>query len=304
MFQEVNPSTTRQLSFRYGKNNISGVLFPPQRRHPGGNSCIIICHGAFERKENFFEFCGRLSQNDICAAVIDMPGHGESTGEKFHIHIDHWVCAIRGAIDFLSSAPEIDPTRIGIFGFSSGGTAAVEATIVEPRIKALITLDATIRNYLNLTDTLIFISLNTIGKIKKKLTGSDLKLNLTHLLKTISAAYDPAVNEKIISDPNIRAAYAAFPFPGAAQCAFVDTIQRVSRIQIPTLIIHGKEDQVDSPQTARLFFDRLTCIKDLKLIDHSGHCGYMDSQKNQVMDLTIHWVKKHLSTHKAVSNDG
>jgi uncharacterized protein len=292
------------MSIRSGQDTLAGVLFSPSRSQKGGYPCMIVCHGAFESKENFFAFCDTLSRNLICAAVIDMPGHGESSGKKFHINIDHWVYAIRSTIDFVSSEPEIDPARIGIFGFSSGGTAAIEATLVDPRIKILITLDATIRNYLNLKDTLIFKSINAIGKVKKKFTGSDLRLDLTHLLKTVSAAYDPVVNEKIISDSKIRAAYASFPFPGAAQTAFVDTIQRVNHIKIPTLIMHGREDKVDSPQTAQLFFERLNCIKELKLIDQSGHCGYLDSQKDQIMELTVNWTKTHLFFHKAVSNAG
>lgn len=304
MLQVKNSSPSRQVSIRSGQDTVSGVLFSPARSHPGGYPCIIVCHGAFESKENFFDFCGHLSQNDICSVVMDMPGHGESSGEKFHINIDQWVCAIRATIDFLSTAPEIDPGRIGIFGFSSGGTAAVEAALVDPRIKILITLDATVRNYLGFKDTLVFKAINFFGKLKKTITGSGIRLDLTYLLKTVSAAFDPAVNEIIISDPKIRAAYASFPFPGAAQCAFVDTIRRVHRIQIPTLIIHGKEDRVDPPQTAQLFFERLKCIKDLKLIDHSGHCGYLDSQKDQIMDLTVGWAKTYLSPHRVVSNGG
>ncbi len=289
------PAAAREVTIQCGETTLAGALFIPEMKGFQRLPCMIVCHGAFEYKENFFHFCDCLCANNICAVTIDMPGHGQSSGEKFHVHIDHWVDAIQSTTDFLADEKAIDPARIGIFGFSSGGTAAIEAAIADPRIKILVTLDATIRNYLNFKDTVIFKTLNMVGKIKRMLTGSDLRLNLTHLLKTISAAYDASVNETIVSNPKLRAAYASFPFPGAAACAFVDTIERVSRLAIPTLIMHGRQDQVDPPETAKLFYDRLACVKDLKIIEPSGHCGHLDSSKDQVVDLSVNWIHQHLS---------
>jgi len=287
---------TKFVSINYGKDIVAAVLFTPKSHHFDRYPCIIVCHGAFELKENFFDFCRFLCAKKIGSIVIDMPGHGESSGERFHVNIEYWVKAIQATIDFIENQPEIDPARIGAFGFSSGGTAVLETAIIDPRLKALITLDATVKNYLNLFDTLSFKLINFAGKIKKKITGSDLRLNLTHLLKNAIAAHDETVNKNILSNPQTVASYASFPFPGAAQCAFVDTINRMDRIKIPTLVMHGKEDHIDPPQTAKIFFDRLTCVKELQLLENSGHCGYMDTQKTQVMELTADWANKHLSS--------
>jgi alpha-beta hydrolase superfamily lysophospholipase len=304
MIQGNQPTAGRDVSIRRDKDILSGVLFIPKKANSIKLPCMIVCHGAFEYKEKFLSLCDHLCAHDICAIAIDMPGHGESSGQRFHVDIDHWVYAIQATIEFLSGENGIDADRIGIFGFSSGGTAAIEAAIIEPRLKLLITLDATVRNYLSFKDTIIFKAINSMGKLKKFIFGTDLRLDLTHLLQTVKAAHDPFVNDSIISDPKLKAAYASFPFPGAAPCAFVDTIERVNRLNIPTLIMHGKQDQVDPPQTAQLFFDRLTCAKELKLIDHSGHCGHLDGQKNRIMEMTASWVIKNLSSHEVISNHG
>ena len=272
--------------------SLAAVLFLPG--DPAPCPCLILCHGAFEYKENFYEMAGGLCQAGIGALVLDMPGHGKSFGERFHININLWVAAIRSAIDFLEHQPEIDSHRIGAFGFSSGGTAVLEAALVEPRLKALITLDATVRNYLGVMDTLSFNILNLIGKIKKRITGKDLRLNIVRLLKTAQVACDPAVNQMILENPVTIGAYAAFPMPGAAQCAFVDTITRVHQISIPVLVIHGREDHVDAPETARLLHNALTCEKALEFISPSGHCGHLDTQKDRVLQLTKQWALKHL----------
>jgi alpha-beta hydrolase superfamily lysophospholipase len=256
--------------------------------------CLILCHGAFEYKENFYEMADGLRQIGVAAIVPDMPGHGQSYGERFHIDMDLWVTAIRSTVDFLEHQPAIDSRCIGAFGFSSGGTAVLEAALVEPRIKALITLDATVRNYLNLWDTIGFKALTLAGRIKKQLTGKDLRLNILNMLKTANVASDPLVNQRVLSDPQTIAAYSAFPLPGAAPCAFVDTITRIHNITAPTLIIHGQEDQVDSPETARLLHDALTCEKALEFISPSGHCGHLDTQKRKVLQLTADWALRFL----------
>lgn len=284
------------IRFACGPETIAAVLFLPEAGSSPQSPCLIICHGAFEYKENFFELARFLAAGNIGSLVLDMPGHGESTGDRHHIDIDLWVRAIRCGIDWLENRPDIDNRRIGAFGFSSGGTAVFEAALAEPRLKALITLDATVRNYLGFWDTLVFKILNTAGTIKRKFSGADLRLNIVRELNKAVVAHDPAVNHTIISDPRLIKAYSAFPLPGAAPCAFVDTIRRVHLISAPTLVIHGLDDHVDPPDTARVIFKTLSCEKALALLPNSGHCGHLDAAREQVMLLTRDWAEKHLSS--------
>lgn len=274
---------------------IAGVLFKADGNHQTPSSpCVVICHGAFEYKENFFELADHLGQNGISSVAIDMPGHGESTGERFHINIDLWVESIRATVDWLSLHPGIDQNRIGAFGFSSGGTAVFEAALAEPRLKALITLDATVRNYLGFWDTFGFKALIAIGKIKKMLTGTDLRLKLVNLLQNAQVAYDSSINKAIITDPKMIEAYSSFPLPGAAETAFVDTISHLHNITIPTLVMHGEDDHIDPPETARLIYESLAGEKALEFLPQSGHCGHLDTHKNKMMQLSSEWALKHL----------
>jgi hypothetical protein len=58
---------------------------------------------------------------------------------------------VRRAIDYLESRDDIDATRVGMYGYSLGGTTCWSATLVEPRIKVavvggcLITYEAALR---------------------------------------------------------------------------------------------------------------------------------------------------------------
>jgi alpha-beta hydrolase superfamily lysophospholipase len=271
--------------------DLAGQLFLPKMANP--SPVLIVCHGAGEFKENYFEMCELLASRGVASLAIDMHGHGDSAGERFYVSMGQWVADVRAAVDFLVTHPRIDANKIGAFGLSSGGTAILEAAIVDARLKALVALDATVRNSLPLPMTIFLKALLFVGKIKKFFTNEDLRVPLAKMGK-FSLASDPEVDARLQKDPRGLAAFMAFPFPGGSQAFFVDTLKRVSRIQAPTLVLWGEDDKLDSPATARLLFGALSCEKQLNIIAGNGHVGHLDRNKDKVFALTAEWALKTL----------
>jgi alpha-beta hydrolase superfamily lysophospholipase len=270
-----------------------GVLFRPEgaERSP----VLIVCHGAGEFKENYFELCGTLAERGVAALAIDMHGHGQSAGERAHVDMDQWVPDVRAAADFLQTHPQIDGKRIGAFGLSSGGTAILEAALVDTRLKALIALDATVRDSLPMAMSLFMKLLVGLGRIKKTITGSDWRVGLAKLAGGFHLASDPEVDKRLQADPRALEAFNAFPFPGAAEAFFVDTLKRVHNITVPTLVIWGEDDQLDPPETGRLLFAALSCKKELRIIPGNGHVGHLDRNRDKVFSLTADWCLENLA---------
>ena len=287
--------TVRQLPVQFQSLNaqVKGVFFLPGAGD--GFPALIICHGAGDFKENYFELCEELAKRGVATLVMDMHGHGESEGERFHVNMEEWVADVRAAVGFLSTHPNVGPGRIGAFGISSGGTAILEAALVEPRLKALVALDATVRNSMPWVFALILKALIFIGKVKKQFTKTDLRLSMLKVVEGIKLAADPEVERRIRSNPRCSEAFKAFPLPGGAHSFFVNTIERVSRITIPTLVLWGAEDQLDSPETAQLLFDALICKKQLHIIPGNGHAGHLDKNRDQVFTLTADWALENLA---------
>jgi uncharacterized protein len=270
---------------------VKGTLFLPPGDRPA--PALIVCHGAGEFKENYFEMCEWLARAGTATLAMDMHGHGASEGERYYVCMDQWVADIRAAIDFLLTRPEIDGNRVAAFGLSSGGTAILEAAMVDVRLKSLVTLDSTVRNPFPPGMTFLMKILVLLGGITKFFTRQDLRVPLARMGK-FHLASDPEVDRKLQSDPRALAAFMSFPFPGATQAFFVDTLKRVSRIKIPTLVLWGEEDKLDSPETARLLFKALTCQKQLHIIPGNGHMGHLDRHKDRVFALTAGWLLKTL----------
>lgn len=271
---------------------LSGMLFLPESLRPA--AAVIVCHGAGEFKENYFELCELLAARGLAALAIDMHGHGESAGARFCVEMRQWVPDVQAAIDFLHSHPRVDGERIGAFGLSSGGTAILETALIDPRLKTLVALDATVRNCLPVPLQICMGLLVLAGRLTKLITRHDLRIPLSKFT-TIRLASDPEVDRKLQADPRARAALTSFPFPGGAEAFFVNTLKRVSRIQVPTLILWGEDDEVDPPKTAQLLYDALCCEKQLHVIPGNGHVGHLDRNKEQVFELTASWALKTLA---------
>ena len=285
--------TTREsVCLRSNGDELAAALFLPKRDDPA--PVLIICHGAGEFKENYIELCELLAVRGVATLAIDMHGHGQSAGERYYVNIRHWVADIKAAIEFLLTHPKVDGNRIGAFGLSSGGTAILEAAMDEPRLKALVALDATVRDSLPWAVGMFLKALVILGKIKKFLTKRDLRVPLAKLSGGTPMASDPEVERRLHADPRLQEAFMAFPFPGGAEAFFVDTIKRVSRITAPTLILWGEEDRVDPPETGRLLYEALACRKQLNIIPGNGHVGHLDRNRDKVCALTADWALKTL----------
>jgi alpha-beta hydrolase superfamily lysophospholipase len=285
-------TTPESITLRSLDDNLAAALFLPESSTP--SPAVIICHGAGEFKENYYELCEFLAGKGIVSLAVDMHGHGSSGGERFHVNIEHWVADIQASLDFLSNLAAVDASRIGAFGLSSGGTAILEAAIIEPRLKALIALDATVRNSLPLPLTLFMKSLLFVGNIKKRFSNSDWRIPLAKISGGLHLASDPEIDRQIQSNPRALEAFMSFPLPGAASAFFVDTITRVGKIKAPTLVLWGEDDKLDPPETARLLFAALACEKKLEIIAGNGHVGHLDRNKEKVFEATSEWLQHNL----------
>src|SRR5262245_53767132 len=186
-------SSRQNVHFPSLGDQLTAVLFLPESDAPC--PAMIVCHGAGEFKENYFELCECLAARGVATLAVDMHGHGESEGERFYVDMDQWVADVRAAVEFLSTHPEVGSGRIGAFGLSSGGTAILEAALVEPRLKALVALDATVRNSMPWFYVVLLKTLICLGKIKKHLTKKDLRLSMLSMLEGVRMAADPEVEQ-------------------------------------------------------------------------------------------------------------
>lgn len=282
--------TQQDITFQSVGDTMAGRIFLPESeaRFP----TLIVCHGASEQKENYFDLCSFLAARGVGSFAIDMHGHGQSGGERYYVQIPDWVADIRAAIDVLEKHPQIDPKRIGAVGLSSGGTAILEAAIVDLRLKGLIALAPTVCNSLSLGHSILFKLLAFLGRIKRGVTGRDLIIPLVHMAKGMHFVADPDINQSVLARIEKEKPY--LPLPGGTQSFLVDTIKRVGKITVPVLIVWGEKDEVDPVATGRLLYDALRCKKTLEIIPGNGHATHIDKDHEKVFALAASWALENL----------
>ena len=108
---------------------------------PGPYPVILICHGLAGHKTGkyrlYVQLSERLSQLGIASLRFDFRGSGDSEGHFSDTTLGSEVSDAIVALNYLRSRPDVDPSKIGIFGRSVGGTVALMAAKKSEPIKTI-----------------------------------------------------------------------------------------------------------------------------------------------------------------------
>jgi dienelactone hydrolase len=109
---------------------------------------VVLLHGLGSNKEQIVDSVGRsLTVRGVASFALDIPVRvGEARGlaslatRNPITLVEEWCLAVRGihhAVKFLANHDAIDPTRIGIAGYSLGAYLAVAAAAENSAIRAI-----------------------------------------------------------------------------------------------------------------------------------------------------------------------
>ena len=151
-----------------------GFLVPGYLQLPSSGAephpCVLLLHGWSGSKDNWWQDGNYVSGGNLrksllaagfAVVALDAQCHGDRIAQNDFAPVNHYVDPTAGAsprkgyftlsdiyvqttrdyrraIDYLETRPEIDKTRIGVIGYSMGGTQTFLLTGVEPRGKAAV----------------------------------------------------------------------------------------------------------------------------------------------------------------------
>ena len=131
-FLTFTPNTIRQIftdNWRVHPRKISGKLTLPSGNGPFPT--VVIVHGNYHPKELnhwFKELVPSLSQAGIASFVIDSYSGRkipDTVATQVYLPLAARIVDAFQALDTLASYEEIDEDRIGISGYTSGGTVSI-----------------------------------------------------------------------------------------------------------------------------------------------------------------------------------
>jgi dienelactone hydrolase len=144
-FEALTPKSSRDLvpGRAAAKSVIAGVLMLPEsaRATPTAKvPAMVVVQGSSGVLANEWERAKRLNELGVAAFVIDnFTGRGvkETATDQSRLSPSADVAGALAALSLLATHPAIDPKRIGVIGFSRGGSAAINSAL-EPIRRAVI----------------------------------------------------------------------------------------------------------------------------------------------------------------------
>ena len=118
---------------------LRGWLYTPERA-TGPAPTIVMTHGFSAVKEMYLDrYADVFANAGMAVVVFDNRNFGSSDGEPRQ-EIDPWaqVRDYRHAITYASTRPEIDPSRIGIWGSSYSGGHVLVVGAIDRRVKCVV----------------------------------------------------------------------------------------------------------------------------------------------------------------------
>jgi len=144
-FYQSTQVTLQKVTFNNQyQMKVAGNLFVPNdmdrdATHPA----IIVGHPMGAVKEQTSNlYAQKFAEQGFVTLAIDLSFWGESEGTPRNAVLpDVYAEDFSAAVDFLGSLPLVDRERIGVLGICGSGSFAISAAKIDPRMKAIATVN-------------------------------------------------------------------------------------------------------------------------------------------------------------------
>lgn len=262
----------------------NGQILKGMIQSPGENTkaVIILVHGLGEHIQRYLYWAELFKREGIGFLGVDLPGHGRSEGRRGNIKSYNLPGEM---IDILlNSCKQTFPScPVYIYGHSLGGGIVLEYLLKRnPKIKGAIVTSPWLRLSFEPSKSKLIMASIMKNLIPGLIQPSG--LNVNHI------SHDEAIVEKYSNDPLVHGKISVSLF-AAAMSAGKYSLDHASELKIPTLILHGSDDMLTSPDGSREFAGK-TIMVELKIWDGGYHELHNEPFKEEVFKYIMDWIKR------------
>jgi dienelactone hydrolase len=113
---------------------LAGDLYLPDDMAMGEKRAgIVLCHGYTGVRNIYLPDNARgLNEAGYVVLTFDYKGWGDSEGPKTRLAPYSRVADVQAALTFLAAQPEVEASRLGLYGTSYGGATVVWVAAARP----------------------------------------------------------------------------------------------------------------------------------------------------------------------------
>jgi alpha-beta hydrolase superfamily lysophospholipase len=242
---------------------------------------VLLIHGIAEHSGRYEQIGAQFARSGIGAIGIDQRGHGTTEGPKGHVE------TFGGFLDDI----EDQLTQIRTFGVpvillghSMGGLVSTSYVISDRAAPDLLVLSGPA-----LGTDLPGWQITAVSKLAQLSP----KLFVGPRFDTEVLSRDPEVGKAYNADPLVK--------PGASanllaqlMCAMALTAARVDELAIPTLCLHGADDEL-VPTAASAVLEGLPGVE-RRVLPNLRHEIFNEPEGPDIVTLVIEWIDAQLLT--------
>lgn len=261
----------------------NGMILSGMVQSPGENAraMVILVHGLGEHIQRYSHWAELFKNQGIGFIGVDMPGHGRSPGRRGNVSSFDLV---KEMIDILlnTSRQTFPGIPLYLYGHSLGGGLAL--------------------NYLVRTNPKVNGAIITSPWLKLSFAPSRAKLALASILNHIlpgfvqssglnpdDLSHDPEVVSRYKNDPLVHGKISVSLFNIAVKAARF-TLENPSALKVRTLLLHGSNDKICSPEGSMEFASG-SAKTDLKIFEGGYHELHNEPFKTEVFNYIIKWLE-------------
>jgi acylglycerol lipase len=259
-------------------HNIYARYWQPEGNYKG---TVCLVHGLGEHSGRYFHVGQFLNSSGYALLAADLRGHGKSEGQRGHTPS---IEVLREDISRqIDEAQEKAPSApIFLYGHSLGGTLVLSYGIrSNQKVNGVIATGPLLRTGFEPPAWKL-----SLGRIMRSLFPT---FSMSNEIDRDGLSRDPQVVHAYNTDPLVHDRL-------SAQLG-IDMIEEglwllenASSLGSPTLIMHGSDDRICSPQASQEFAQKADSICRLKIWDGQYHEIHNEPEKDQVLEYLLQWL--------------
>jgi acylglycerol lipase len=252
---------------------------------PGDNAkaVIILVHGLGEHVQRYTRWSDLFNREGMGFTGVDLPGHGRSEGRRGNIKNYDLTSEMLDIL--LKTTKQTFPgCPVYIYGHSLGGGLVLDYLLRKnPKIKGAIITSPWLRLTMAPPKGKIFLA----SIMKNLLPG----LVQSSGLNADFISHDKSAVEKYTSDPLVHGKISVGLFSGAMSAGEY-SLTHASELKIPTLLMHGTDDMLTSPEASREFAANTDKVE-LKIWAGGYHELHNETFRDEVFKYIVNWIGRN-----------
>jgi len=275
------------------------VYLPEDLRLGERRAGIVLCHGYTGDKDLYLpDNARRLNEAGYVVMTFNYRGWGDSEGPRSRLAPYSRVYDAQAALSFLSTLPEVDPERLGIYGTSYGGATVVWVGAIDPRVKCIVSVVGVghgarwMRSVRRPDEWFDLLERSGQDRAKRVLNGQSEFVERAEILLPDRQSAELAATAR----RNNPAAVNAIPMEYVDDTLSFNPEWVVDKIAPrPILFIATDNDRLVPPEESVQLYEHAGEPKKLVVLKGYGDYEvYAEPAFSEVMQTTLDWYQEHL----------